>query len=77
MAGSLPGIPPGRRPPRLAVSAGRITALTAVSDEGDAAALIGPGTHVVDALGHRMIPGLNDLHIHLIRGGVSYLLKLR
>jgi predicted amidohydrolase YtcJ len=32
----------------LAVSAGRITA---VGDEGDVAALIGPGTRVVDALG--------------------------
>jgi len=32
---------------------------------------------VVDALGHRVIPGLNDSHIHLIRGGVNYLLELR
>ena len=24
-----------------------------------------------------MIPGLNDSHIHLIRGGVNYLLELR
>jgi len=58
----------------LAVSAGRITA---VGDEGDVAALIGPGTRVVDALGHRVIPGLNDSHIHLIRRGVNYLLELR
>jgi predicted amidohydrolase YtcJ len=58
----------------LAVSAGRIAA---VGDEGDVAALIGPGTRVVDTLGHRVIPGLNDSHIHLIRGGVNYLLELR
>ena len=32
---------------------------------------------MVDALGHRVIPGLNDSHIHLIRGGVNYLLELR
>jgi hypothetical protein len=35
----------------IAVSAGRITA---VGDEGDVAALIGPGTRVADALGHRV-----------------------
>jgi predicted amidohydrolase YtcJ len=56
----------------LAVFAGRITA---VGDEGDVA-LIGPCTRMVDALGHRLIPGLNDSHIHLIRGGVNYLLEL-
>ena len=58
----------------LAVSGGR---LTAVGDEADVAALTGPGTRVVDAVGRRVIPGLNDSHIHLIRGGVNYLLELR
>ena len=58
----------------FAVSGGR---LTAVGDEADIAALTGPGTRVVDALGRRVIPGLNDSHIHLIRGGVNYLLELR
>ena len=48
-----------------------------MGDEGDVAALIEPGTPVADALGHRVIPGLNDSHIHLIRGGVNYLLELR
>jgi predicted amidohydrolase YtcJ len=48
-----------------------------VGDEGDVAAPIEPGTPVVDALGHRVIPGLNDSHIHLIRGRVNYLLELR
>jgi predicted amidohydrolase YtcJ len=38
---------------------------------------IGPGTRVVDALGRRVIPGLNDSHMHVIRGGVNYLLELR
>jgi predicted amidohydrolase YtcJ len=58
----------------LAVSGGR---LIAVGDEADVAALSGPGTRVVDAIGRRVIPGLNDSHIHLIRGGVNYLLELR
>jgi hypothetical protein len=68
------GIPPGRRPPR---SPCPLAASPAVGDEGHVAALIGPGTPVVDALGHRVIPGLSDSHIHLIRGGVNYLLELR
>jgi hypothetical protein len=38
----------------LAVSAGRTTA---AGDEADIAALAGPGTRVVDALGRRVIPG--------------------
>jgi predicted amidohydrolase YtcJ len=58
----------------LAVSHGRITA---VGEEADVAALIGPDTRVIDALGRRVIPGLSDSHIHLIRGGVNYLLELR
>ena len=58
----------------LAASNGRITA---VGSEADVAALIGPDTRVIDALGRRVIPGLNDSHIHLIRGGINYLLELR
>ena len=69
-----PAIPPGHRLPRSPRPNGRITA---VGDEADVAALIGPGTRVIDALGRRVIPGLNDSHIHLIRGGVNYLLELR
>ena len=58
----------------LAASDGRITA---VGEEADVAGLVGPHTQVIDALGRRVIPGLNDSHIHLIRGGVNYLLELR
>lgn len=58
----------------LAVSNGRITA---VGGEAEVASLIGPGTRVIDGLGRRVIPGLNDSHVHLIRGGVNYLLELR
>ena len=58
----------------LAASNGRITV---VGSEADVAALIGPDTRVIDALGRRVIPGLNDSHIHLIRGGINYLLELR
>jgi hypothetical protein len=41
------------------------------------ARLVGPATRVVDALGRRVIPGLNDSHLHVIRGGLNYLLELR
>ena len=34
-------------------------------------------THVIDANRSRVIPGLNDSHIHLIRGGLNYNLELR
>jgi predicted amidohydrolase YtcJ len=37
----------------------------------------GPATLVVDAQGRTAIPGLNDSHIHTIRGGLNYNLELR
>jgi predicted amidohydrolase YtcJ len=49
----------------------------AVGDDATMAPLIGPVTRVVDALGRRVIPGLNDSHLHVIRGGRNYLLELR
>ena len=35
------------------------------------------GRGVVDAGGRRVIPGLNDSHLHAIRGGLQYNLELR
>lgn len=37
----------------------------------------GPATRVIDLHGRRLIPGLNDSHMHIIRGGLSYNLELR
>ena len=37
----------------------------------------GPYTKVIDLKGRRVIPGLNDSHLHLIRGGLNYNLELR
>lgn len=34
-------------------------------------------TKMIDAGGRTLIPGLNDSHLHLIRGGLSYNLELR
>ncbi|MGW9136960.1 amidohydrolase [Streptomyces sp. NPDC055681] len=58
----------------VALRDGRVAAL---GDDHDLAHLVGPGTRVVDALGRRVIPGLNDSHLHVIRGGLNYVLELR
>jgi predicted amidohydrolase YtcJ len=50
---------------------------TAVGDDAAIASQVGPATRVVDALGRRVVPGLNDSHLHVIRGGRNYLLELR
>ncbi|MEU5027781.1 amidohydrolase [Streptomyces milbemycinicus] len=51
--------------------------VTAVGDDAEVAPFVGPATTVVDALGRRVIPGLNDAHLHVIRGGLNYVLELR
>ena len=33
--------------------------------------------YVIDAGGRTVIPGLNDSHLHVIRGGLNYNLELR
>ncbi|MYT21007.1 amidohydrolase family protein, partial [Streptomyces sp. SID7760] len=58
----------------VAIRDGRILAL---GDDHEVADLIGPATRVVDALGRRLVPGLNDSHLHVIRGGLNYVLELR
>src|SRR6058998_604778 len=37
----------------------------------------GPHTQVVDLGGRTVIPGLNDSHLHVIRGGLNYNMELR
>ena len=49
--------------------------ILATGSEGELHA--GPGTKVIDLKGHRVIPGLNDSHLHLIRGGLNYNMELR
>ncbi|GEC10732.1 amidohydrolase [Streptomyces spinoverrucosus] len=66
---------PGR--PQAGAVAIRDGRITAVGDDADVAPLVGPRTRVVDALGRRVVPGLNDAHLHVIRGGLNYVLELR
>ncbi|MER5917881.1 amidohydrolase [Streptomyces sp. NPDC001982] len=65
-----------RRPQASAVAI-KDGKVTVVGDDADIVRLIGPKTRVVDALGRRVIPGLNDSHLHVIRGGLNYVLELR
>jgi predicted amidohydrolase YtcJ len=48
-----------------------------VGDEAQVMKLRGARTRVIDAGGRRVIPGLNDSHLHAVRGGRFYNLELR
>lgn len=52
----------------LAIRDGRVLV---VGDDAEVAPVVGPATTVVDALGRRVVPGLNDAHVHVIRGGLA------
>lgn len=56
----------------LAIKDGRIVGVDNPQDHAR-----GPLTQVIDLQGKRLIPGLNDSHMHVIRGGLSYNLELR
>jgi len=49
----------------------------AVGTEGEVRATAAPNAKVIDARGRRLIPGLIDSHIHVIRGGLNYNMELR
>src|SRR5438132_11475263 len=49
----------------------------AVGDDAEIMRRRGPKTTVVDLNRRTVIPGLNDSHTHLIRGGLNYNLELR
>ncbi|MGF9762189.1 amidohydrolase [Microvirga sp. 0TCS3.31] len=49
----------------------------AVGDEQEVIPLAGPTTQRIDLKGRRVIPGLIDSHMHIIRGGLNYNMELR
>jgi hypothetical protein len=49
----------------------------AVGNENEVMQHAGPETQVINLHGHTAVPGLNDSHLHLIRGGLNYNLELR
>jgi predicted amidohydrolase YtcJ len=58
----------------IAIAGGR---LIAVGPDVDVLKWRGPATQVIDLLGRRAIPGLNDSHLHVIRGGLNFNMELR
>src|SRR5207245_3934030 len=56
----------------LAVRNGRIVGVDEAEDYER-----GPNTKMIDLKGRRVIPGLNDSHLHVIRGGLNYNMELR
>ncbi|MGF1605754.1 MAG: amidohydrolase [Rhodothalassiaceae bacterium] len=58
----------------LAVTDGRVLAL---GSDREIMTYAGPDSRRIDLGGRRVIPGLNDSHTHLIRGGLNYNMELR
>jgi predicted amidohydrolase YtcJ len=49
----------------------------AIGSDSDVLKLASTKTKLIDLGGRRVVPGINDSHIHLIRGGLNYNLELR
>ena len=65
-----------RRPSATALAC-RDESIVAIGSESDVAPFRGAGTRVIDLQGRTVIPGLNDSHMHFVRGGLSYNLDVR
>jgi predicted amidohydrolase YtcJ len=51
--------------------------VVATGTDAEIMASAGESTRVIDLTGKRVIPGLNDSHTHVIRGGLSFNMELR
>jgi len=58
----------------VAVSGGRFSH---VGEAREILPLAGPQTRIIDLQGRRVLPGLIDNHLHLIRGGLNFNMELR
>ena len=58
----------------VAISKGRFLA---VGTDKEIMAYKGDNTQIIDAKGRTVVPGINDTHTHLIRGGLYYNMELR
>ena len=58
----------------IAVKDGRFLA---VGGEAEVMAHAGPATKIIDLKGRRVVPGLIDNHLHIIRGGLNFNMELR
>jgi len=66
-----------REQPQASAVAIRDGRFLAVGDTDDVMRHRTVDTQVIDLNGRTAIPGLNDSHLHLIRGGLNYNLELR
>jgi predicted amidohydrolase YtcJ len=48
-----------------------------VGRDNDVMKLAGKETEVIDLNGRRVLPGLIDNHLHIIRGGLNFNMELR
>jgi predicted amidohydrolase YtcJ len=58
----------------VAIKDGRFIA---VGHDQDVMPLAGPKTKIIDFKGRRVLPGLIDNHLHIIRGGLNFNMELR
>ncbi|MBV8186524.1 MAG: amidohydrolase family protein, partial [Alphaproteobacteria bacterium] len=58
----------------VAIKDGRFTA---VGRDREVMGLAGTDTQVIDLAGRRVLPGLIDNHLHIIRGGLNFNMELR
>lgn len=63
--------------PEASAVAIRNGAFLAVGTDAEVMAHAGPDTRLVDLKGRRVLPGLIDNHLHIIRGGLNFNLELR
>ncbi len=61
-------------PEAVAISDGKFHS---VGPERELRALAGPKTKIIDLKGRRVVPGLIDSHLHVIRGGLNFNMELR
>ncbi|MEH2484605.1 putative amidohydrolase YtcJ [Bradyrhizobium sp. AZCC 2230] len=66
-----------RSNPSASAAAIRDGKFVAVGSDREVLALAGAGTKVVDLKGRRVLPGLIDNHLHIIRGGLNFNMELR
>src|ERR1700745_78759 len=52
-------------------------AFTSVGHDQEVMTRAGPSTKVIDLRGRRVLPGLIDNHLHIIRGGLNFNMELR
>jgi predicted amidohydrolase YtcJ len=66
-----------RKNPQATAVAIKDGSFQTVGDDSSVMKLAAASTEVIDLKGKRVIPGFNDSHLHIIRGGLNYLMELR